>query len=185
MSVCRSSAGCSEAAGRGTFGSFCEAHAAELAALRARWFTAEGSVRKTPADDAPPTPVEDDARAVAVEVLRAGRASRAALAATLDYAATRLDRAVRYAERAGWIAPTSHGLTAGDVIPPGRLPKQVRAAMLVRFVRDAGRVVPADEAAAAIGLARGGSFPRVVAHARDAGWVTTTNGPGGGIAAAA
>ena len=163
----------------------CEAHAAELAAVRARWFTAEGSVRKTPADHAPPTPTEDDARAVAVEVLRAGRVSRPALADTLDYAPSRVDRAVRYAERAGWIAATAHGLTPGDVLPEGwRLPKQVRAAMLARFVRDAGRVVPADEAAAAIGLARGGSFPRVLGYARDAGWVTTANGPGGGVAAA-
>jgi len=182
---CRSSAGCPEAAGHGTHARFCAAHAAELAAVRARWFTPEGNARRTPADEAPTTSVEDDARAVAVEVLRDGRAARLEVRERLGWPPARLDPAVTYADGAGWIvAMPSRGLVPGDVIPPGKLPKEVRALMLARYVRTAGRVVPADEAARAVGVSRGGSFPRIVRHAVERGLVRTANGPGGGIAAA-
>jgi len=147
-----------------------------LAAVRARWFTTSGSARNTPA--------EDNARAIAIEVLRAGRISRRSAGGAVGLSLPAGERAIAYAERAGYITPTRMGLEPGETIPPGKLPKEVRALMLTRFAREAGRRVSSAEAAAAIGLTLG-SFPRVVAFARAQGWVTTKNGPGGGIAASA
>lgn len=142
-------------------------------------------MRKTPAlpEDRGPS-AEDDARALAVEVLRDGRVSQAALRDRLGWVHSRLLRAVAVAHRAGWVEGNARGLKPGAVIPDGKLPTPVRAAMLARFVRERG-TVERVEAAEAIGLAPGGSFPRVLQHAVEQGDVRTVGGSRGGIEAAA
>jgi hypothetical protein len=183
MTICRSSERCGREAGHGTFGTFCEAHASELSEIKARWFTPTGAVQPRPVANTLASATEVDGRALTLEVLRTGRATRRALSSKLDLGPNQLDRAVIYSERKGWISRTRLGLEPGDVIPEGRLPREVRAAMLARFVRSESRTVSLDEAAAAIGLERGG-IPRVVALARNRGWVTTSRGSGGITAAA-
>lgn len=124
-----------------------------------------------------------DARALALEVLRAGELTRTVAAEKLSFDAPRLGRAVAAAERLDWIAAGPRALTPGDVVPPGRIKREIRAAMLTRFVRaQAPRTVTFEEAAAAIGLSKG-AVPRVAAYARAQGWITTHAGGNGGIAA--
>lgn len=123
-----------------------------------------------------------DARALALEVLRAGELTRTVAAEKLSFSAYRMRGAVAAAERLDWIAAGRRSLTPGDTVPPGRIKREIRAAMLTRFVRAAGRTVTFEEAAAAIGLTKGG-VPRVAAYAREQGWLTTHAGFGGGIAA--
>ncbi len=183
---CRSSAGCGRPAGHGRHGSFCAHHAAELAALRDLWFTPDGTVRKTPAEPEERGPsAEDDARRLSVEVLRDGLVSQGTLRERLNFTHSRLLRAVAAAERAGWIGASPRGLVPGERLPEGKLPKEVRAAMLGRYARERGVTVSSAEAAAAVGLTPGGSFPRVLRLAVEWGLVTTANGPGGGVTAAA
>lgn len=185
MKRCRSSAGagCDREAGQGTFGAFCEQHAAELAAIRSRCFTPSGAVAARPSANTAASAIETDARAVAVEVLRTGRSTKRALSAKFDFGGAQVDRALLFAERKGWVLRTRRGVEPGESYPDGKLPRDCRAAMLGRYVREAG-TVPASEAAAAIGLQREGSFARVVAYARAEGLVRTTAGRGGGIAPA-
>lgn len=126
---------------------------------------------------------ETDARVLAVELMRVGEMTRTDAADILDFNAARLKRAIALAERLGWVTAGQRLLTPGDTVPPGRIPREVRAAMLTRYVRaQRPRTVTFAEAAAAIGLTKGG-VPRVAAYAREQGWIRTTAGLGGGIAA--
>lgn len=53
---CRSSERCEELAGHGTWASFCARHAAEIAAVRERWFSRAGNVLREPREVVPATP---------------------------------------------------------------------------------------------------------------------------------
>lgn len=178
---CRSSAPCSADAQEGSY--FCPAHEAEMAAIKARWFTDAGTVRATPATDTPSTGLEDDARALAVAVLRDGTLTKTQLLERLSFTQRQLERARTYAERQGWVSASTRGLAPGEVVPDGKLPVEVRAAMIVRHVRETGGTVPADDIAAAVGVSRTGSFARALALAVKDGHVTTKNGVGGGVTA--
>lgn len=178
MSRCRSSARCGREAGEGQ--SFCEDHAEEIAALKARWFSPNGSVLRTPTDGTVPTRIEESAHALALNILRDGGITLGAARKSIGSGA---DRAIAYAERSGFVRTERQALIPGDVIPPGKLPKEVRAAMLARHLREVGGTISRDDAAAAIGLTPGG-LGRVLAFARERGSVRTANGPGGGVTAA-
>lgn len=65
--------------------------------------------------------------------------------------------------------------------PPRRIPVALRAAQLGRIVHAAKGRMSKGEAAAALGMASGGSVVRVIRHARDAGWIVTVQGPDGGL----
>ncbi len=181
VSLCRSSADCELPAGHGTFGSFCPAHARELADLRVQWFTADGGLLSKPRTGAAGPSLVDDARALTLEVLAAGTLKRTDAAEQLGWPPARVKRAFEIAVSRSWIARAAPNLRPGAVVPDGKIPKETRAAMLARFIHARGAMVPTAEAAKAIGLAPGGSFPRVVSHAKKMGLVTTANGPNGGI----
>src|SRR5688572_2026416 len=102
MSTCRSGSGCRQPAGHGRFGTFCAEHAA------------------APAERGPSA--EDDARQIAVEVLRRGRVARHVLQDQLGFTYTRFRRAVELAGRSEWIV-AGRALAPGSVLPPERPPR--------------------------------------------------------------
>ena len=117
MSTCRSSSGCKQAAGHGRFGTFCAEHAAALAELRSAHFTAEGTARVhavAPAERGPSA--EDDARQIAIEVMRLGNVARNVLQRELGFTYTRFRRAVELAGRREWIV-AGRALAPGGVAP--------------------------------------------------------------------
>lgn len=127
MPTCRSSAGCKRPAGHGRFGTFCEEHAAALAALRSAHFTAEGTARAhavAAAEQGPST--EDDALRIALEVQRLGRVARHVLQEELGFPYARFRRAVELAGRREWIV-AGRALAPGEIAPPGRYPTDVTA----------------------------------------------------------
>jgi len=129
--ICRSSAGCDDPAGFGTFGAFCADHARELQGIKAQWFSSTGRVRATPLaqrDDAPAAPeklpVPVRAHRLAVAVRDRGRLTReeAATACGLETTTGSLSRVITYARERGWVRTlrggTGGGLVAGDEMPP-------------------------------------------------------------------
>jgi len=120
MSTCRSSSGCGRPAGHGRFGTFCAEHAAALAELRGAHFTTEGTARAHAAAPAERGPsAEDDARQIALEVLRLGDVARNVLQHELGFTYTRFRRAVELAGRWEWIV-AGRALAPGRVVPPDR-----------------------------------------------------------------
>lgn len=142
------------------------------------------AIRATEAAGPTRDQTEADAKAVALEVLRTGAVARSAAAETLGYNAGRMRAAVDAAVRLDWVAVEPRdALVPGTVIPPGRIKREIRAAMLARYVKTAApRVVPLAEAAEAVGVGKAG-VPRIVAWAREQAWVTVVRGPNGGVAA--
>lgn len=127
MRTCRSSAGCQRPAGHGRFGTFCEEHAAALAALRSAHFTADGTARPhavAPAEQGPST--EDDALRIALEVQRTGRVARHVLQEELGFPYARFRRAVELAGRREWIV-AGRALSPGEIAPPRQYPTDVPA----------------------------------------------------------
>ncbi|HEV2060332.1 MAG TPA: hypothetical protein VGR11_13330 [Solirubrobacteraceae bacterium] len=117
MATCRSSAGCNRPAGHGRFGTFCEEHAAALAALRSAHFTADGTARAQAAAPAEQGPTaEDDALRIALEVRREGRVARSVLQDELGFTYRRFRRAVELAGRWEWIV-AGRALSPGPVLP--------------------------------------------------------------------
>jgi len=128
MSTCRSGAGCNQPAGYGRFGTFCAEHAALLAELRGAHFTAEGTARPhaiARAEQGPST--EDDARQIALEVMRIGTVGRSVLQEHLGFTYTRFRRAAELGGRRGWIV-AGRKLAPGAVMPPGQQPAGARGA---------------------------------------------------------
>lgn len=122
MGTCRSSAGCNRPAGHGRFGTFCEEHAAALAAVRSAHFTADGTARAKAAAPAEQGPTaEDDALRIALEVRRAGRVARSVLQDELGFTYRRFRRAVELAGRWEWIV-AGRALSPGPVLPPEQYP---------------------------------------------------------------
>lgn len=120
----------------------------------------------------PQRDVQADAKAITLAVLGsdAGSGTRAEL---LPAAMSPGDfsTAARVAVENGWLAQgEDRRFTPGDTLPPGKIPAEIRATMLVRWLREQPGWVPADDAARAVGFAnKTGSYGRIAKIARGRG----------------